>query len=617
MRCPRCAVGELDPTHYDADGMVTCRCGHRAYAGYVAEADALAARSAWLVDRVAAGDPAPAAGIRARYGVWTPPGATPGGAAPTGPGATMSTTRPWGAPQPEHPGLGAPTAQTILLGIGALLLVVAGAVFAAVVWDRLGASGQVVLMLTATSGVGALAIRLRGRLAGTAEALAVVAAGLAAIDLIAAPLLGLIPERWLTDPTSYPAVAFAALGAVLLGLNARFGIRAWSWLAWGSLLAAAWFVVPAVVAATDSVAWSAAAIVVPALTSLAMLAASGHPGRWPDQRVALRIVGALGLLLAAAVTAAAATERDALPGAVVATAATAVAAGAWAVADRGRNRLVALGAAALGGTTAALLLGLPPEPQPVWLAAAAALAGLGAGLVLWLLHPDRWLSGVAACAVWITWAALRIDAAPDLVDDDAVVSQLSVLALLVGVVAFVVAWWIPACSWIGALLCFAALLLAPGTWEDPIEGYSLSFAALLLAAGLLWRRQGPTPSLQWLGPAVAVALLPSAIATWAAPWALDVSELGTTWHLVRLGGVLVAGVAAAVVGARLRLGGLLIPAAVALLTAASAQVWSGLSTLPRWVGLAIAGALLVVAGARIEHLRAQGRRAVGWVEGLR
>jgi hypothetical protein len=529
----------------------------------------------------------------------------------------MSATGPWTAPQPVLPSRGAPTAQTILLGIGALLLVVAGAVFAAVVWDRLGAAGQVILMLTATAGVGALAIRLRSRLSGTAEALAVVAAGLAAIDLIAAPLLGLLPERWLTDPTFYPAVAFAALGAALLGLNARFGLRAWSWLGWSGLLAAAWFVVLAVVAATDSEAWSAAAIVLPALASLAMLAGSEHLGRWPDQRFALRTVGALGLFLAAALTAAAATERDALPGAVVTTAATAVAAGAWAVGDGGRNRLVTLGATALGGITAALLLGLPPEPQPVWLAAAAALAGLAAGLVLWLLHPDRWLSGVAACAVWITWAALRIDAAPDLVDEDAVTAQLALLALLVGVIAFVVAWWIPAWSWIGALLCFAALLLAPGTWQDPIEAYSLPFAALLLAAGLLWRRRGPTPSLQWLGPAVAVALLPSAVATWAAPWALDVSNLSATWHLVRLGGVLVMGVAAAVVGARLQLGGLLIPSAAALLVAASAQVWSGLSTLPRWVGLAIAGTLLVVAGARIEHLRAQGRRAVGWVEGLR
>jgi hypothetical protein len=51
--------------------------------------------------------------------------------------------------------------------------------------------------------------------------------------------------------------------------------------------------------------------------------------------------------------------------------------------------------------------------------------------------------------------------------------------------------------------------------------------------------------------------------------------------------------------------------------AALAQVWSGLSNVPRWVAFAIAGTLLVLAGARLERLRTQGRRAVGWVEGLR
>lgn len=59
MRCPRCQAHDLDPSAYDPAGMVTCACGHRAYAGFLSEADALAARSAWLADRIRAGDPAP------------------------------------------------------------------------------------------------------------------------------------------------------------------------------------------------------------------------------------------------------------------------------------------------------------------------------------------------------------------------------------------------------------------------------------------------------------------------------------------------------------------------------------------------------------------------------
>ncbi len=598
--------------------MVTCQCGHRAYAGYIAEADSLAARSAWLADRVAAGDPEPAPEVQRAYAIWSPPGVVAPGTGPSG------LVPPGTIPPPGHVALpapaprGAPSAQTLLLGIGALLLVIAGAVFAAVVWDRLGAFGQVALMLGATAGVGALAIRLRRRLEGTAEALAVVAAGLAAVDLMAAPMLGLLPERWVTDPTLYPAVAFTGLGAAMLLLHRRFGLRAWSWLGWAALMVAAACVVAAVAAATDSAAWTAAAITVPALASIAMLAASEHPrpGRFPE--VELRTVGAFGLLLSAATTASAAMERDALPGALVTTAASALAVGIWAALDRyrDRGRTVQVAAAALSGITVALLLALPEEPQPVWLAAVVAVAGLTVGMVIWVLRPDRAVAVVGACAVWIPWAATRLDARADMLDGDLVASQLSLLALLVGVMAFVVAWWIPAAGWIGALLGAAAALLSPTTWPDPIEAHTLVFAALLLLAGLLWRRRGPTPSLQWLGPAVSMALIPSAVATWVAPWALDASDLSTTWHLARLAAVLVASVIAMVIGARLHMGGLLLPASLALAIAALAQVWSGLSNLPRWVGLAIAGTLLVLAGARIESLRREGRRAVGWLEGL-
>ena len=612
--------------------MVTCPCGHRAFAGYIAEADSLAARSAWLADRVAAGDPAPDPQIQRAYAIWGAPavgaagvGAPAVGAAgvgeAVGPQALAQAPAPgsqWLAAPPPAP-RGAPSAQTILLGVGALLLVIAGAVFAAVVWDRLGAFGQVALMLSATAVVGVLAIRLRTRLAGTAEALAVVAAGLATVDLIAAPVLGLLPEHWVTDPTVYPAIALGALGVGLLLLHSRFGLRAWCWLGWSGLLVAAACVVAAVASATDSAAWTAAAIAVPALTSVAMLAASELPGRWATQRVELTTVGASGLFISAAATASSALEREALPGAVVTTAATALALGLWAARDRHTDsrRLPQLGAVALSGTTVALVLALAAEPQPVWIAAAVALAGLTVGLVTWVLRADPTLAAVGACSVWIPWAVTRMDSATDMLEGNEVASQLSLLAALVALVAFVTGWWRPATGWIGALLGAVALVLAPINWTEPLEALTLSFAALLLLAGLLWRRRGPTPSLQWLGPAVAMALIPSAVATWAAPWALDVSSLGTTGHLLRLGTLLIASVIAAVLGARLHLGGLLIPASIALTIAAMAQVWSGLSNLPRWVGLAVAGTLLVLAGARIEWLRREGRRAVGWVEGLR
>jgi hypothetical protein len=618
VRCPRCST-ELDPTVHDDAGMVTCACGLHAYAGFLAEAESLDARRAWLAERIAAGDPPPAGRLAAQYRVWPAPGPRTAGTLPGSPGFQ------------GRPTSGAPSAQTLLLGVGALLLVIAGAVFAAVVWERLGAPGQAVLMAAATLAVGALAIRLRTRLSGTAEALAVVAAGLALVDLIAAPALGLLPEHWLSDPTIYLALALAALGLTLLGLHARFGLRAWSWLGWLALPVAAGCVVAAVGAATSSPAWPAATVAVPALTSIAILAAASLTPALDTQRAPMRLAGAIGLGMSGLGTAAAAAERAALPGALVTTALTAAAVLAWAVRaapDGGSARtavpavpgvggatLLALGGAALVGAALAMALALPPQPQP-WVALVVAGAGLALGLVTLGLVGEPTLAVVSAATTWLAWAWLRLNVSDPLGSADAVQDQLALLAAAVAVIALVVAWWLPWTGWAGALLGELALVL--GGWEfEAVEAYTLPLAALLLLAGLLWRRHRVRPTLLWLGPAVAMALIPSAIATLAAPWAWGGPGADTGWHLLRLGGVLAAGVAAAIAGAAWRVGGLLIPAAVALAVAALGQLISGLANLPRWVGLGLAGILLITAGARVEALRREGRRAATWVGELR
>lgn len=632
MRCPRCGDPDLDPTGHDDAGMVTCRCGLHAYAGYLAESAALDSRRAWLADRIAAGDPAPDPAVAAAYGIWAPPRAS-GADQPSGPGG-YPRGGPATAPRPAH------SAQAVLLGVGALLLIVAGAVFAAVVWVRIGIIGQIGLMVGMTVGVGVLAVRLRHRLAGTAEALAVVAAGLAAVDLVAAPLLGLVPEEWLSEPTLYPALAIAALGMWLLLLHARFGLRAWSWLGWLALPIAAGLVVPAVAAASTG-AWTAAAISVPALTSLALLAAAGRRPRLADRRAPMRFAGWAGLALSAAATAGTAMDRASLPGSMLTTALAALAVSLWAGAERrapahrppggedhrlgvepspapsalGPVRLLWLAAACLAGITLGMALAIPP--QPVWLPAIVALGGLAVGLVALLVTDDPLISVAGAAAAWLTWAWLRMTQFDPLTSAAAVDTQMSLLAAMVAVMAFAVAWWLPWTGWVGALLALLAMALAPWDAPDVVEVYSLPCAALLLLAGALWRRRQACLSLTWLGPAVAVALIPSALATWLAPWATGESGVEVGVHLLRLGAVLVGGVGAAVLGARWRLGGLLLPGAVALIITALAQVFGVLGNLPRWVGLGIAGTLLIVAGARVEALRREGRRAAAWVGDLR
>lgn len=608
MRCPRCGQSDLDPRTYDAHGMTTCQCGHRAYAGFVAEADALAGRLGWLEDRISAGDAPPDPGLRARYQVWPPPGAATGSRAAWAPGGVPAADAMGRSAAP------APSAQTILLGVGALLLVVAGAVFAAVVWDRLGAVGQVLVMVGATLGVGTLAIRLRTRLAGTAEALAVVAAGLAAIDLIAAPLLGLLPEQWLTKPTLYPAVAFSGLGIAQLTLHRRFGVEAWSWLGWAAQPLAGACVVAATAAATEGAAPIAAAVAVPALVSLGMLAAPTRVAALRPQRAAMQLSGTLGLGVSAVVTATFATTRTALPGALLTTAATTTAVTVWSLVDS--HRLLRWGSSALLGITVALALALPADPQPAWLAAAAALAGVLLGLVLLRVRADRTGALLAAAAVWTTWAIQRVGATGELWPDYDVTAQLWILAALVALCCYVLALWMPAAGWIGAVLAMWSLILSPVELSAVVESYCLPLATLLLGAGLLWRRSVASSSLVWLGPAVAAALLPPAVVAWTAPWVIEDGSASTE-HVIRLVGLLAAAVLAVVVGARLRMGGLLLPGACALVIVAGAQVFSGLAALPRWIALGLAGVTLVAAGARIEWLRHEGRRAVGWMEGLR
>jgi hypothetical protein len=316
----------------------------------------------------------------------------------------------------------------------------------------------------------------------------------------------------------------------------------------------------------------------------------------------------------------AALSREMLPGALVTAAATATAWCAWAWFDR--DPLVRAGAAALLGATTGLVLLLPSEPQPVSLAAIVGLLGITLGMLAHRLTGDDLATGLAATSVWVVWSFGRVTSLQPGVETRSVLDQLALLAVVVAVVGVLVARWAPWTAWMAALLAqFALVVVMPDTW-DVVEVWTLPFAALLLGAGVLWRRYTPgnPRSLIWLGPSVAMALLPSAVLTWAAPWVGGADGTGSSdvaSALLRLAFVLVAGVAASVVGARLGLAGLLIPGAAAVAIAAAAQVWSGLASMPRWIGLGLAGTALVLAGARIEWLRGEGGRARAWLGELR
>jgi hypothetical protein len=107
--------------------------------------------------------------------------------------------------------------QNTLLSLGALLLTVAGIVFAAVTYDRLGAGGRAAVLVLLTLLAGAAVPRLKARgLDATGEAVTVVTLALAVLDAYGLRKLGLAGGA---APTVYAAVSASVL-AVLSGLYA-------------------------------------------------------------------------------------------------------------------------------------------------------------------------------------------------------------------------------------------------------------------------------------------------------------------------------------------------------------------------------------------------------------
>jgi hypothetical protein len=599
--CPHCGR-PLDPL--DATGgTVVCVCGHRAYAGYVAEALSLQARLQWLRARVDAGDPVPPVEVARQWGVWTPP-AVPG-------------------PVPA-PATGV---QTILLTIGALLLVVAAIVFTAVMWRHVGAAGQVALLAVLTVGVAVIAAWLHPRLRSTAEALAVVAFSLAGIDAIASPRLGLFPEGWADVTHVYPAAIAAVLAVAAVAAGHLTGLRSWVWLGWLSATVASGLTAVVVGDATGGTPTTyAASLALVTVTGVLLLAA---PRLVPPDRDPLVVAGATALTAGVPVVARLAVGGDGRPGALATTVVTtAVLAFVW---RWQRTTLFAWGAVVGASAAVAVALLLPGDPQVVWLGAAcASCAALVAAVVARAGNLERGLAGAGVlCATWVTGRLFDIGEELPGVGQEALArlvrEQVSWLTLVVAVTGFAMAWWSVGgdhaawLAWPAAVAAEIGLVLAhPASAPEVLEAVTLPFAMLLLGAGLVATRRTAARSLVRYGPAVTAALVPSALFAWWAPWVVgDEAAPGEPWeHVVRLLLVLAAGGVLVVVGAWRHLAGLVLPAAAALAVAAAAQVWTGFAALPRWIGLAFVGLALVLAGARIEWLRREGHRASSWLHEL-
>ena len=285
-RCPDC----LAPMPYGADRCPSCGLSlegplaAQLFTALTTADDLLAAMRAETAATTAAAAPP----------VTTTAASEGGGVATLPPPVTAPSTPPPGpSPTPHvhhHVGLSGASVPKILLGLGALCLLVAALVFLAVAWSTMGVAGRTATLLGFTAVAGGLsAWSARRDLRAAAESLGVVALGLLTFDLFGARSAG-----WFGD-ISTPAFV-VLLGSVLAvaGVVAATAVRR---TPGGAMVGAEVFAVLGVVGAASGVvaadwfAFSAALTLVVVLT--AAVAVAAHAVRLDVLAVGAAIVGAL------------------------------------------------------------------------------------------------------------------------------------------------------------------------------------------------------------------------------------------------------------------------------------------------------------------------------------
>ncbi len=445
--------------------------------------------------------------------------------------------------------------------------------------------------------------------------------GAAGVAVLAATALGdVLVLRWLRPalvPLALTLSSLVALPAALLGLLlAWVGSPLDSWLSTALLTTAGAAAVvllrrvrPAALADPRPAAGLAAAVAAAALAG--SLSASGAAGGVAT--------AALGLLLLSV----AAPERVAGPLLTALVAAGAVLAGAGASVVEDADRYGVLAALVLAAAVPAVLAALlRPPVRPAATAAAFAAAGLAVltareGGLLESPATGLLLAIVGATAFGV--AALRAGTA----EEFAAAASGAVAGAVAGVVTAEVGAWgqmaidlvvvgaaagcyalvtgrRPVAAIAVADLVLAGWIAAAGADIRTPEVYTLP-AALGLALFAIPALRSGAASWAAEGPAVAVALLPSALVVVAEPTAL------------RLVGVVTAAAALTVVGALTHRQAPFVLGAGALAAVVLGRLAPYAPLVPRWVTLATAGLVLLVVGATYERRRQQAREAVAWV----
>ncbi|WP_460829839.1 SCO7613 C-terminal domain-containing membrane protein [Nocardioides hungaricus] len=290
--------------------------------------------------------------------------------------------------------------------------------------------------------------------------------------------------------------------------------------------------------------------------------------------------------------------------------------------------LSAVGVAASAVALALVVRGSTDE-APVAATALAPLAGLTTAAVGWLVDaPAPWAAVAAIVVIGLTatvlatsgrgpaWPrdglALGVAGAAALVGTEAAADQgawaagyLALLGVVTAALALAGRSLIRTVLATGFQLAALWVRLAVADVATP-EAYTLPLAAVLLGYGAWWmRRDRSLGTTRTLLPGLAVGLVPSLALAADDP----VSPRAAIFAVAC--GLLLA------VGAIARLRAPLLAGAGAGLVLVIAELAPYTDAVPRWVSLSAAGAVLLTAGVRWEHLAGAGRRGWGHLLELR
>lgn len=435
--------------------------------------------------------PSPAPAARAATSIPAPPPPPPAAQQPSGPAAPY--------PAPSGSSVGVSAIPKILLGLGALCLLVAAIVFLAVSWSILGVGGRtaVLLSLTAAATGGALLLnRFRLRIAG--ESMSVVALGMLGLDVLGAHAAG-----WFGDSSTGWAVAAGgavmALGGTGLALP-RFGdgprlvapqvsVGVGYLIGWGGLLAA-----------MDHELMAGHALVVLG-AGITWLSRTALPVRAWSVGIATTVVWSVTALLGVALAFADPTLEgvwiDGAGWSLVASAVTLLAPGLVR-----KRRELTVGGASVGALLVTIALIAPSVDESARIAGAVTLAVTAAWVAAYRLLPASFRLVATAPSAIGSLALLAFDA----------VAGMVVLARIADV---------------GNDRSFAVALDGPDPVTEPLLTVPSALVPLVFLAFLLPRRDGRAPAPWWragvvTGGVAAVATL----ASYDVPLAVVVSALG-------------------------------------------------------------------------------------------